>query len=74
MPNGELEQYYHERVLKAGKNLEKTRFNIQEVNKFELLDDSPSRIKVVFFDENMDEGLKLKLKLFRDIYRNEKIR
>ena len=39
-----------------------------------LLDDSPSRIKVVFFDENMDEGLKLKLKLFRDIYRNEKIR
>lgn len=71
MPNGELESYYKERVLKAGKNPNKTRFRISSVNKFELLPDKPSRIKVVYFNENMDEEIKKKLKLHKEIYDKE---
>lgn len=71
MPNGELEKYYKERVLKAGKNPDKTRFNIKEVNKFELIEGQPSRVKVVYFDENMEEDLKKKLKLFEEIYKKQ---
>ena len=71
MPNGELESYYKERVLKAGKNPNKTRFRIYSVNKFELLPDKPSRIKVVYFNENMDEEIKKKLKLHKEIYDKE---
>ncbi|MDP8032750.1 hypothetical protein QJU43_00685 [Pasteurella atlantica] len=70
MPNGELESHYKERVLKAGKNLDKTRFNIKEVNKFELLDGKPSRIKVIYFDEKMDEDTKNKLTIFEQIYKD----
>ncbi len=73
MPNGELESYYKSRVLKAGKNLDKTRFNIKEVNKFELLDNQPSRIKVVYFNEDMSEDYQRKLKLFQDIYQSQNI-
>lgn len=72
MPNGELEKYYGSRVLKAGKNLDKTRFNLVEVNSFELLENSPSRIKVIYFNENMDEKLKKKLKLFKSIFEKNK--
>lgn len=70
MPNGELEKYYRNRVLKAGKNPDKARFNIKEVNKFELLENEPSRLKVVYFNENMNDRLKDKLKLFKEIYEN----
>lgn len=72
MPNGELEVYYGTRVLKAGKNPDKTRFNLSEVNSFELLENKPSRIKVIYFNENMDDKLKRKLKLFKNIYNNTK--
>lgn len=72
MPNGELESHYKDRVLSAGKNRWKARFNLKEVNKFELLDNSPSRIKVVFFKENMEEKYKKQLKLFKTIYDAQK--
>lgn len=68
MPNGELEKHYKSRVLKAGKNPGKARFNIKEVNKFELLEGKPSRVKIVYFDKNMDESYRKKLKLFEEIY------
>lgn len=71
MPNGELEKYYKNRVLKAGKNLDKTRYNIREVNKFELLDGKPSRIKVIYFNDNMDENDRKKLKLYEKIYKTK---
>jgi len=67
MPNGELSFHYKNRPLRAGKNPGKARFNIQEVNKFELLSDQPSRIKVVYFDENMSLELRKKLSLFDKI-------
>lgn len=72
MPNGELEKKYKSRVLKAGKNKDKARFNIKEVNKFELLEGNPYRVKIIYFDENMDEKYKEKLKLFEKIYKTQK--
>lgn len=72
MPNGELEKYYGSRVLSAGKNPGKARFNLKNVNKFELLEGEPSRIKVVYFSEKMEEKYKEKLKLFEKIYKNQK--
>lgn len=68
MPNGELEEYYKGRVLKAGKNLDKARFNIKEVNKFEILGDNSRRVRVIYFNEGMDENTMSKLKFFKDLY------
>ncbi|MBS9775414.1 hypothetical protein KGV52_01730 [Candidatus Gracilibacteria bacterium] len=67
MPNGELEKHYKSRPLSAGKNPGKARFHIKEVNRFELLESEPSRIKVVYFNEKMDDNIKKKLKLFEEI-------
>lgn len=71
MPNGALEPFYKNRPLKAGKNPGKARFNIKEVNKFELLPNEPSRIKVVYYDEKMDSQVDKKLKLFKEIYQKQ---
>ena len=72
MPNGELEQYYKSRPLRAGKNPGKARFNIANVNKFELLHEKPYRLKVIYFDESMDNNLRKKLTLFEKIYNSQK--
>lgn len=71
MPNGELEPYYKNRVLQAGKNLDKTRFRFSEVPNFELLKNTPKRVKVVYFDKNMESRYKNKLKFYEDIYDNQ---
>jgi hypothetical protein len=71
MPNWELEEYYKSRVLKAWKVEEETRFNFSEVNSFELLENTPKRVKVVYFDKNMSEGHKRKLRFYEDIYNNQ---
>ncbi len=67
MPNWELEKHYKSRPLSAWKNPWKARFHIKEVNRFELLESEPSRIKVVYFNEKMDDNIKKKLKLFEEI-------
>lgn len=71
MPNGELEPHYKTRVLQAGKNLDKTRFRFTNIPDFELLDRNTKRIKVVYFDENMDETYKKKLKFFEDLHNKQ---
>lgn len=71
MPNGELSDHYGSRVLKAGKNPDKARFKFSEVSSFELLDNFPKRIKVVYFDEKMDEAFKNRLKFFENIYNSQ---
>lgn len=71
MPNGELEKHYKSRPLRAGKNPGKARFNLKEVNKFELLPGEPSRIKVVYYDRKMPSELQDKLVLFKDIYNRQ---
>lgn len=71
MPNGELESHYGTRVLQAGKNPDKTRFRFSDVHNFELLSGSPSRIKVVYFDKDMNLRYKKKLNFYEDIYDNQ---
>ena len=68
MPNGVLEPHYKERVLKAGKNPDKTRFNFSKVPTFELLDGDKKRIQVVYFDNNMKSEYKSKLSFYDELY------
>jgi hypothetical protein len=72
MPNGELEKHYKARVLQAGKNIDKTRFRFTNIPEFELLPDNKKRIKVVYFDNKMDNRYKKKLKFFEDLYTLDK--
>lgn len=68
MPNGKLINHYGESVLQAGKNPDKTRFRFTEIPNFELLDNSPKRIKAVYYDEKMSEKYKKRLGFFDDVY------
>ena len=71
MPNGELESHYKTRVLQAGKNIDKTRFRFTDVPNFELLGRKQKRIKVVYFDKNMNSTYLKKVKFFEDLYDNQ---
>lgn len=71
MPNGELEDHYKSRVLKAGKNTDKTRLHFSKVPTFELLTNTPKRIKVVFFNENMKPQFERQLGFFKEIYHEQ---
>ena len=68
MPNGQLENHYGSRVLQAGKNPGKTRFRFTEIPNFELLEVPKSRVKVIYFDKNMDDDLKNRLSFYEDIF------
>ena len=68
MPNGDLEPHYTTRVLQAGKNLDKTRFRFTDVANFELLGNDEKRIKVVYFNKNMNETYKKKVKFFKELF------
>lgn len=68
MPNGQLESHYGSKVLQAGKNPGKTRFRFTEIPTFELLENPKSRVKVVYFDKDMDKDLKKKLSFYEEIY------
>jgi hypothetical protein len=68
MPNGELENYYSNRVLQAGKKLDKTRFRFIDVQDFELLEHKPKRIKVIYYKKDMPLVYKAKLKNFEKLY------
>lgn len=68
MPNGELEPHYKNRVLQAGKNPDKTRFRFTNIPNFELLEGDSKRIKVVYFDEKMDDAYKKKLSFFSALH------
>lgn len=71
MPNGSLISQYGDNILQAGKNLDKTRFRFTEIPNFELLDNKPKRVKVIYFCENMKEEFKKKLDFFENIYRSQ---
>ncbi len=71
MPNGELERHYGSRVLSAGKNPDKARFNFIEIQKFELLENK-SRVKVIYFDSSMKKDYKNRLKNILEIYEGNK--
>jgi len=67
MPNGKLEEHYQDRPLKPGKNPGKVRYNFKEVSTFELLDDHPSRIKIIYTNPKMNAWVKNKLKFYLGI-------
>lgn len=71
MPNGELESHYKTRVLQAGKNIDKTRFRFTDVPNFELLEGEQKRIKVVYFNKNMNATYLKKVKFFEDLYNEQ---
>lgn len=73
MPNGELEKHYKSRVLSAGKLTDKARFNFTKVPYFELLENKPSRLRVVYFNVDMENIFKNKLKFFEDIFHSFEI-
>ncbi len=68
MPNGELKKHYKTKVLQAGKNPDKTRFRFSEIPNFELLKNTPSRIKVIYFDRKMKKIYRKKIKFYENIY------
>ncbi len=64
VPNGKLVEHYKERPLKAGKNPDKTRFNFKECNSFELLENQPKRVKIIYENPDMTDTIKYKLKFY----------
>ena len=86
MPNGMLYPYYKKRVLKAGKFLypeghekrdthaKTVRFRFKEVSEFELLQNNKNRIKIAYFNNDMNTEFKNKLKYFDDLNKNQYIK
>lgn len=72
MPNGLLQSVYGEKILSAGKNSNppKIRYSYERNNKFELLDEKPSRIKVLYWNDDMDIKLQKYFGMLKDIYEN----
>ena len=69
MPNGMLNKIYKHEPLKAGKNIDETRFNFERVDDFKLIK-GKKRIKIVFFEE----GIKSKFKLLsyqHNLFKNQ---
>ena len=71
MPNGLLSKTYNHLPLKAGKNINKVRFNFSKTANFKLLAKKPSRIEVIHFNKNMDNIYKKKLKFFENLIRED---
>ena len=67
MPNGELSEIYGNKVVSAGKNPGKIRFNYTRVPKFELLKDK-YRTKILLWNENMSEHVKSRLSELSQFY------
>lgn len=64
VPNGKLEEHYKEKPLKAGKNPDKTRFNFKECSSFELLENQPKRVRVIYQNPDMSDNTKKRLDFY----------
>lgn len=71
MPNGILNETYGNKVLKAGKNPGKIRYNFSKTPVFELLNNKPSRIKFVLVNPEMDNNIKSKAKKILEFYQSK---
>jgi hypothetical protein len=83
MPNGILYPVYGEKVLKAGKvkfkkgdirrntHSKSVRFRWHKCMEFKLLNDNSKRIKVAYFNTDMNEKFKKKLSLIEKIYHEQ---
>ncbi|HEF5696034.1 MULTISPECIES: PDDEXK family nuclease [Bacillus cereus group] len=76
MPNGKLGNVYGNKVISAGKNKGKIRFNYTQCQRFESLANQPSRIKVLLWNENMDKAVEKKFNVLKDTFdqQDKKIR
>jgi len=72
MPNGILKDIYKDKPLSSGKNPGKIRYNYVECNEFELLENK-SRLKIVLWNENMDEEVKGKISHIKELVNEEDI-
>lgn len=68
MPNGLLYKKYKDSILQCGKNVDESRYTYKVNNKFSLLEYNPSRINVVYWNENMDEDSKRYFNNLKQIY------
>ena len=68
MPNGELSSIYGDDVISAGKNKGKIRYNYSKVKYFELLENKPSRTKVLLWNDNMKPEVENAMIELRKIY------
>jgi hypothetical protein len=83
MPNGALYPIYGKNVLKAGKVLypdgnpkrnthaKSVRYKWKENLDFQLLENNNKRIKVAYFNKDMDAELKTRLSFFEELYNNQ---
>jgi len=67
LPNGQLAEHYGARVLSAGKINSEARFNFIKVKDFELLENK-KRIRIIYFDKNMKDEYRKRLKDIEEIY------
>jgi hypothetical protein len=65
-PNGMLQPIYGGDVFNAGKNPDKVRFNIKDCRDFRLI--NQRRLMVVYFNENIEEEYRKKLKFLYESY------
>ena len=83
MPNGQLKKYYENKINKGnitygplapGKNDTEARFRYVETKEFKLLDNKPSRTKILYWNEKIDDDEKLAKQLseLRKIYDTQK--
>ena len=72
MPNGLLSSVYNNRPLKAGKNIDKTRFNFSKTENFQLLKDQ-KRVKIVYFNQSMNSRYLSVLKWQNELFQKQSI-
>ena len=65
-PNGLLQPIYQGDVFQAGKNLDKVRYDIKKCRDFRLI--NATRIKVIFFNDNITKEYLKKLQFIYDCY------
>ena len=68
MPNGELNSVYGDKVISAGKNKGKIRFNYSKVKEFELLEGTPPRTKVLLWNKEMTKEIEKAMSELKSIY------
>ncbi|TNK83281.1 hypothetical protein [Mycoplasmopsis pullorum] len=57
LPNGLLKTQYGEKVFSAGKTHKNARFNFEVVNRFELLENQPKRLQIIYEKNQNNENL-----------------
>jgi len=68
-----LQPIYQGNVFKAGKNIDKVRFNFKECLDFKMLNNQEKRTLVIYLKTKIESEYQKKLNFFIDLYQNQKI-